>query len=108
MSEEVSEVPKELLESVRDAVGRKVKLSLRRRVKLEIKGDKTENRVLALASHRAYLLTARIPTKVEHSLNYLEIQGIACNKPTQVNNLSPKLCPAHSDSIKVVAPHFGK
>lgn len=33
-------------ESVRDAVGRKVKLSLRRRVKLEIKGDKTENRVL--------------------------------------------------------------
>lgn len=33
-------------ESVRDALGRKVKLSLRRRVKLEIKGDKTENRVL--------------------------------------------------------------
>uniref|UniRef100_A0A674P5V6 Capping protein regulator and myosin 1 linker 1 n=1 Tax=Takifugu rubripes TaxID=31033 RepID=A0A674P5V6_TAKRU len=32
--------------SVRDAVGRKVKLSLRKRVKLEIKGDKTENRVL--------------------------------------------------------------
>lgn len=34
------------VESVRDAVGRKVKLSLRKRVKLEIKGDKTENRVL--------------------------------------------------------------
>ncbi|TWW79459.1 F-actin-uncapping protein LRRC16A, partial [Takifugu flavidus] len=33
--------------SVRDAVGRKVKLSLRKRVKLEIKGDKTENRVLS-------------------------------------------------------------
>uniref|UniRef100_A0A3B4BGU0 CARMIL C-terminal domain-containing protein n=1 Tax=Periophthalmus magnuspinnatus TaxID=409849 RepID=A0A3B4BGU0_9GOBI len=46
MAEEVSEVPKELVDSVRDAVGRKVKLSLRRRVKLEIKGDKTENRVL--------------------------------------------------------------
>ncbi|XP_017265497.1 F-actin-uncapping protein LRRC16A isoform X2 [Kryptolebias marmoratus] len=84
MSEEVSEVPKELLESVRDAVGRKVKLSLRKRVKLEIKADKMENRVLALASHRAYLLTARIPTKVEHNFNYLEIQGIACNKPTQL------------------------
>ncbi|KAM7382642.1 hypothetical protein PAMP_002365 [Pampus punctatissimus] len=84
MSEELSEVPKELLESMRDALGRKVKLSLRKRVKLEIKGDKTENRVLALASHRAYLLTARIPTKVEHSFNYLEIQGVACNKPTQL------------------------
>uniref|UniRef100_A0A665TFN7 Capping protein regulator and myosin 1 linker 1 n=1 Tax=Echeneis naucrates TaxID=173247 RepID=A0A665TFN7_ECHNA len=55
-------------ESVRDALGRKVKLSLRKRVKLEIKGDKTENRVLALASHRAYLLTARIPTKVRAAL----------------------------------------
>ncbi|XP_056900147.1 F-actin-uncapping protein LRRC16A-like isoform X2 [Takifugu flavidus] len=84
MGEEVSEVPKELVESVRDAVGRKVKLSLRKRVKLEIKGDKTENRVLALASYRVYLLTARIPAKVEHSFNYLEIQGIACNKPTQL------------------------
>uniref|UniRef100_H3CW70 Capping protein regulator and myosin 1 linker 1 n=1 Tax=Tetraodon nigroviridis TaxID=99883 RepID=H3CW70_TETNG len=84
MGEEVSEVPKELVESVRDAVGRKVKLSLRKRVKLEIKADKTENRVLALASHRVYLLTARIPAKVEHSFNYLEIQGIACNKPTQL------------------------
>ncbi|XP_070407982.1 uncharacterized protein [Nothobranchius furzeri] len=48
MSEEASQVPKELLESVRDAVGRKVKLSLRKRVKLEIKGDKMENRVLTL------------------------------------------------------------
>uniref|UniRef100_A0A4W6C2W9 Capping protein regulator and myosin 1 linker 1 n=1 Tax=Lates calcarifer TaxID=8187 RepID=A0A4W6C2W9_LATCA len=56
------------VKSVRDALGRKVKLSLRKRVKLEIKGDKTENRVLALASHRAYLLTARIPTKVRAAL----------------------------------------
>lgn len=38
------------VESVRDAVGRKVKLSLRKRVKLEIKGDKTENRVLVSPS----------------------------------------------------------
>ncbi|XP_056300884.1 F-actin-uncapping protein LRRC16A-like isoform X2 [Pseudoliparis swirei] len=111
MSEEVSEVPKELLESVRDAVGRKVKLSLRRRVKLEIKGDKTENRVLALASHRAYLLTARIPTKVEHSLNYLEIQGIACNKPTQLfveyerGSFSLKLL--STEEVNEVVAHIG-
>ncbi|XP_045575272.1 F-actin-uncapping protein LRRC16A isoform X3 [Salmo salar] len=84
MSEEVSEVPKELLESVKDAVGRKMKISVKKRVKLEMKGDKVENRVLALASHRAYLLTARIPSKIEHNFNYLEIQGITCNKPTQL------------------------
>ncbi|XP_061531184.1 F-actin-uncapping protein LRRC16A-like isoform X1 [Phycodurus eques] len=111
MSEDVSEVPKELLESVRDAVGRKVKLSLRKRVKLEIKGDKTENRVLALASHRIYLLTARIPTKVEHSFNYLEIQGIACNKPTQLfieyerGSFSLKLL--STDEVNEVVAHVG-
>ncbi|KAM6909751.1 F-actin-uncapping protein LRRC16A-like isoform 2-T2 [Xenentodon cancila] len=111
MSEDVSEVPKELLESVRDAVGRKVKLSLRKKVKLEIKGDKTENRVLALASHRAYLLTARIPTKVEHSFNYLEIQGIACNKPTQLcieyerGSFSVKL--PSTEEVNEVVAHIG-
>uniref|UniRef100_A0A3Q3J7M1 CARMIL C-terminal domain-containing protein n=1 Tax=Monopterus albus TaxID=43700 RepID=A0A3Q3J7M1_MONAL len=94
MSEEVSDVPKELLESVRDTVGRKVKLSLRKRVKLEIKGDKTENRVL-----------------VEHSFNYLEIQGIACNKPTQLlieyerGSFSLKLI--STEEVNEVVAHIG-
>lgn len=111
MAEEVSEVPRELVDSVRDAVGRKVKLSLRRRVKLEIKGDKTENRVLALASHRVYLLTARIPAKVEHSFNYLEIQGVACNKPTQLSieyergSFSLKLL--STEEVNEVVAHIG-
>uniref|UniRef100_A0AAQ4Q4T9 F-actin-uncapping protein LRRC16A n=1 Tax=Gasterosteus aculeatus aculeatus TaxID=481459 RepID=A0AAQ4Q4T9_GASAC len=77
-------IPNELLESVRDAAGRGVKLTLGRRVQLEVKGDKLESRVLALATHRAYLLTARVPAKVEHSFSYLEIQGISSNKPTQL------------------------
>lgn len=34
------------VESVREAVGRRVKLILRRSVQLEVKGDKVENRVL--------------------------------------------------------------
>ncbi|KAE8282554.1 F-actin-uncapping protein LRRC16A [Larimichthys crocea] len=82
--EEKTDIPNELFESVREAVGRRVKLTLRRKVQLEVKGDKVENRVLALASHRAYLLTARVPSKVEHSFNYLDIQGISSNKPTQL------------------------
>ncbi|XP_070841371.1 F-actin-uncapping protein LRRC16A [Chaetodon trifascialis] len=84
MSEEKTDIPNELLESVREAVGRRVKLTLRRRVQLEVKGDKVEKKVLALASHRAYLLTARVPSKVEHSFSYLDIQGISSNKPTQL------------------------
>uniref|UniRef100_H3CII7 Capping protein regulator and myosin 1 linker 1 n=1 Tax=Tetraodon nigroviridis TaxID=99883 RepID=H3CII7_TETNG len=74
----------ELLESVREAVGRGVKLSLRRRVQLEVKGDRVESRVLALASHRAYLLTARLPSKLEHSFSYLEIQGLGSHKAAQL------------------------
>ncbi|XP_043995255.1 F-actin-uncapping protein LRRC16A [Gambusia affinis] len=84
MTEEKTNISNELFESVREAVGRRVKLALRRKVQLEVKGDKVENRVLALASHRAYLLTARVPSKVEQSFNYLDIQGISSNKPTQL------------------------
>ncbi|XP_062343098.1 F-actin-uncapping protein LRRC16A-like [Osmerus eperlanus] len=79
-----TDLPKDLLESVREAVGRSIKLSLRKMVKLEVKADKLENRVLVLASHRAYLLTTRIPCKIEHSFNYLDIQGVTSTKPSQV------------------------
>ncbi|GLD74012.1 F-actin-uncapping protein LRRC16A-like protein [Lates japonicus] len=84
MSEEKTDIPNELFESVREAVGRRVKLTLRRKVQLEVKGDKVEKRVLALASHRVYLLTARVPSKVEQSFSYLDIQGFSSNKPTQL------------------------
>ncbi|XP_048882265.1 F-actin-uncapping protein LRRC16A-like isoform X4 [Brienomyrus brachyistius] len=111
MSEEASDIPKDLLESMKDAVGRRVKLTLKKKVKLEIKGDKVENRVLALSAHRTYLLSARIPAKVEQSFNYLEIQGIACNKPAQLalehdrGSMSMKL-PSPEDVNDVVA-HIG-
>ncbi|XP_052002838.1 F-actin-uncapping protein LRRC16A-like isoform X3 [Xyrauchen texanus] len=111
MSEAISDVPKELLESVKDAVGRKIKLVVKKRVKLEIKGDKVENRILALASHRAYLLSARIPTKVEQTFNYLEIQGITCNKPTQFaveyerGQISLKM--ASTEEVNEVVAHIG-
>uniref|UniRef100_UPI00398EAC70 F-actin-uncapping protein LRRC16A-like isoform X2 n=1 Tax=Pristiophorus japonicus TaxID=55135 RepID=UPI00398EAC70 len=104
MTEDASEVPKELLESVRDVIGRKVKIFLKKKVKLEIKGDKVENKVLTrgaqrppgctsstravfgqvLTSCRVFLLAARIPTKLELTFNYLEIQGISCCKPGQL------------------------
>ncbi|XP_010864029.1 F-actin-uncapping protein LRRC16A isoform X2 [Esox lucius] len=84
MTEENTEFPNDLLESVRDALERKIKLTLKKMVKLEVKGDKVENRVLALATHRVYLLTARVPCKIEQTFNYLDIQGITSNKPTQL------------------------
>lgn len=81
--EEKTDLPKELLESVREAVGRGVKIVLKLGVQLEVR-DKVENRVLVLASHRVYLLTTRVPSKVEQSFSLLDLQSISSNKPTQL------------------------
>uniref|UniRef100_A0AAX7TY70 CARMIL C-terminal domain-containing protein n=1 Tax=Astatotilapia calliptera TaxID=8154 RepID=A0AAX7TY70_ASTCA len=64
-------------ETVREAVGRRVKLTLRQKVQLEVKGDKVENRVLVSDS-------CLVLFTVEQSFSYLEIQGIQSNKPTQL------------------------
>uniref|UniRef100_A0A672LUP8 CARMIL pleckstrin homology domain-containing protein n=1 Tax=Sinocyclocheilus grahami TaxID=75366 RepID=A0A672LUP8_SINGR len=64
MSAEDLDVPRDLLESVQDAVGQQVKLCVLKKVNLEVKGDKLENRILALAPHRVFLLSTRVPAKV--------------------------------------------
>ncbi|XP_077126118.1 F-actin-uncapping protein LRRC16A isoform X2 [Ranitomeya variabilis] len=111
MTEESSEVPKELQESIRDVIGRKIKIAVRKKVKLEIKGDKVENKVLVLTSCRAFILTARVPTKLELTFSYLEIQGIICSKPghlaveTEKGNISLKMF--SSDDVNDVVAHIG-
>ncbi|XP_069586997.1 F-actin-uncapping protein LRRC16A isoform X2 [Ranitomeya imitator] len=111
MTEESSEVPKELQENIRDVIGRKIKIAVRKRVKLEMKGDKVENKVLVLTSCRAFILTARVPTKLELTFSYLEIQGIICSKPghlaveTEKGNISLKMF--SSDDVNDVVAHIG-
>ncbi|XP_053570791.1 F-actin-uncapping protein LRRC16A isoform X2 [Bombina bombina] len=111
MTEDSSQVPKELIESIRDVIGRKIKIAVRKKVKLEFKGDKVENKVLVLTSCRAFLLTARVPTKLELTFSYLEIQGMICNKPgqlvveTEKCNISMKM--ASSDDVNDVMAHIG-
>nr|XP_020637245.1 F-actin-uncapping protein LRRC16A isoform X1 [Pogona vitticeps] len=111
MTEESSDVPKELLESVKDVIGRKIKISVKKKVKLEIKNDKVDNKILVLTSCRAFLLTSRIPTKLELTFSYLEIQGITCNKPgqliveTEKCNISMKL--TSSEDVHEVLAHIG-
>nr|XP_033790380.1 F-actin-uncapping protein LRRC16A isoform X3 [Geotrypetes seraphini] len=111
MSEDSSDIGKELLESVRDVIGRKIKIAVRKKVKLEFKGDKVENKVLVLASCRAFILTTRVPTKLEFTFSYLEIQGLSCCKPgqliveTEKCNLSMKL--ASSEDVNEVLAHIG-
>ncbi|KAK8386953.1 hypothetical protein O3P69_017970 [Scylla paramamosain] len=77
-------ITRELSDSIRQCLGRKVKLTLKVLVKVETRGDKTENRVLAFASCRLFVLTAKVPTRVDQHFHYLDIQGIESRKPNQL------------------------
>uniref|UniRef100_A0A3B3C2P2 CARMIL pleckstrin homology domain-containing protein n=1 Tax=Oryzias melastigma TaxID=30732 RepID=A0A3B3C2P2_ORYME len=83
-------------ESVREAVGRRVKLTLRRNVQLEVKGEKVENRVLV---------------SVEQSFSYLEIYGVCSNKPNQLlleHERGPwSLRLGSADEVDEVVAHIG-
>ncbi|KAM7174248.1 F-actin-uncapping protein LRRC16A isoform 3-T3 [Macrochelys suwanniensis] len=111
MSEESPEVPRELLESIKDVIGRKIKISVKKKVKLETKGDKVDNKILVLTSCRAFLLTSRIPTKLELTFSYLEIQGVTSSKPgqliveTEKCSISMKI--ASSEDVNEVMAHIG-
>ncbi|XP_037804618.1 F-actin-uncapping protein LRRC16A-like isoform X23 [Penaeus monodon] len=75
---------KSVKDSIRQCLGRKVKLTLKVLVKVETKGDKTDNRVLAFASCRLFVLTAKVPTRVDQHFHYLDIQGVESRKPNQL------------------------
>ncbi|XP_068787754.1 F-actin-uncapping protein LRRC16A isoform X10 [Struthio camelus] len=111
MAEESSDVPKELIESVKDVIGRKIKISVKKKVKLETKGDKVDNKILVLASCRAFLLTSRIPTKLELTFSYLEIQGITSSRPGQLimetEKCSISMKMATSEDVHEVLAHIG-
>ncbi|GAB5571169.1 F-actin-uncapping protein LRRC16A isoform X4 [Prionailurus iriomotensis] len=111
MTDEGAEVPGELTESIKDVIGRKIKIAVKKKVKLEVKGDRVENKVLdhvprvfekreVLTSCRAFLVTARIPTKLELTFSYLEIHGVSCGRPAQMVVETDK----HSISMRMASP----
>ncbi|XP_017078373.1 F-actin-uncapping protein LRRC16A isoform X3 [Drosophila eugracilis] len=77
-----SQLTKDLNESVKSILGRHTKILVKYMVKLETKGDKTENRVLVFTPVRVYLLSAKVPTKIECHFHYLDIVGVESKKPT--------------------------
>ncbi|XP_023177862.2 F-actin-uncapping protein LRRC16A isoform X5 [Drosophila hydei] len=77
-----SQLTKDLNESVKSILGRHTKILVKYMVKLETKGDKTENRVLVFTPVRIYLLSAKVPTKIECHFHYLDIVGVESKKST--------------------------
>ncbi|XP_031415425.1 capping protein, Arp2/3 and myosin-I linker protein 3 isoform X3 [Clupea harengus] len=76
-------VSREITDSIRKVID-KPSVKFARAVKLDTKGGKSEDRILALTTWRLYLLAAKVPTKVEQTFNFLEIRGMNAYPEYQV------------------------
>ncbi|CAG2164322.1 unnamed protein product [Oppiella nova] len=75
---------KELSESVSALLGQSVKISLKCLVKMELKSDKTDNKILAFSACRLFILTAKVSTKIEQTFHYLDINSIESKRKNQL------------------------
>ena len=71
-------------ESVTNLLGPNTKISLKCLVKMEIKADKTDNKVLAFSQCRMFILSAKIPAKIEQTFHYLDMNSIESKKRNQL------------------------
>ncbi|XP_014676998.1 PREDICTED: leucine-rich repeat-containing protein 16A-like [Priapulus caudatus] len=76
-------ITKNIRDSVKNAVGHHVPLSFTRMMRIDAKGKGCfEMKILVLAKHRLYILGQKAPTKIEHSVHYLEVQGMESKTPS--------------------------
>ena len=73
-------------EGIRQILGKHTKILLKVPVKMERSGggDKTDNRWIVITPHRLYVMTNKIPTKIDQHFHFLDIQGIESKRPNQV------------------------
>lgn len=76
---------RDIHESIRLLLGKNVKVLLKVPVKLELKGgDKTENRVLVFTAHRLFVVTAKVPARIDHHFHYLDFRKVESRRPNQI------------------------
>ncbi|OQV23561.1 F-actin-uncapping [Hypsibius exemplaris] len=78
------ELSQEVTDSVREVIGRKVKISLLSPVRWESKPEKFEHRILAFTACRLFVLTSKVPSKIDWTFNYLDLDVIESKKPNQL------------------------
>lgn len=76
-----SQITKDLNESAKSLLGRNTKILVKYMVKQETKNDKVETRILVLTPVRVYLLTAKVPSRIDSHFHYLDIQSIESKDP---------------------------
>jgi len=75
---------KDPTEGIRQVLGKHVKILLKTPVKLEKGGDKTDNRILVFTPHRMFVMTAKVPAKIDQHHHYLDFQSIESKKNNQI------------------------
>ena len=73
---------RDIHESIRLLLGKNTKILLKVPVKLELKGK--DNRILVFTPHRLFIVTAKVPSRVDHNFHYLDIKGIVSNAPNHI------------------------
>ncbi|XP_071262509.1 capping protein, Arp2/3 and myosin-I linker protein 3-like isoform X5 [Salvelinus alpinus] len=76
-------VSRDIAESIRKIVD-KSSIKFIRGIKLDTKNGKSEDRILVLTTWRLYFLTAKVPTKIEVTFNFLEIRAMNSHPEFQV------------------------
>ncbi|XP_022103389.1 F-actin-uncapping protein LRRC16A-like isoform X2 [Acanthaster planci] len=74
----------ELSDSVLNCLGERFHHGPMKIVRMETKGEKLDTKILALSKYRAFILSFKIPTKLEHEFHYLEIHQLESLKPLQL------------------------
>ncbi|XP_052815292.1 F-actin-uncapping protein LRRC16A-like isoform X3 [Mya arenaria] len=109
----MNNVPREILESMRECLDRRLKLSIKRLVNYETKKEKIEQRVLAFSTYRLFILTAKIPTKIDANFHYLDIKSIESKRPNQLvicasnKTYSFLTMEADTDEVNHMITHIG-
>ena len=76
---------RDIHESIRLLLGKNVKILLKSPVKLELKGgEKTENRILVFTAHRLFIMTAKVPTRIDHHFHYLDLKHVESKRHNQI------------------------
>ena len=75
---------RDIHESIRLLLGKNTKILLKVPVKLELKGDKTENRILVFTPHRVFIVTAKVPSRIDHQFHYLDLKRLESKRPNHI------------------------
>jgi hypothetical protein len=73
---------RDIHESIRLLLGKNTKILLKVPVKLELKGK--DNRILVFTPHRLFIVTGKVPARVDHNFHYLDIKGIESKAPNHI------------------------